>query len=149
MRILWDEATSGVEALDPLWQALRGYFPRVARPDTEVELTAPLVYGYWEFEKWIRNGSSQPAGDPVLTVQLNSDTKAEAKYTYEGPVVSVADFNGDLSVDMRDFSILAGAWLTVPQHDTWEGACDISTPADYYIDGYDVEVLCSEWLTVP
>ncbi len=38
MRILWNEATSGAPAMAPLWQLLRDYFARVARPDTEVVL---------------------------------------------------------------------------------------------------------------
>jgi|SRR5271157_249906 len=45
MRILWSEATSGPPAMDPLWKALKGYFPKVARPDTEVVLRHAAVSG--------------------------------------------------------------------------------------------------------
>jgi len=45
MRILWNEATSGAPVLDPLWEALRGYFPRVAYPGTEVVLRHVPVSG--------------------------------------------------------------------------------------------------------
>jgi allantoin racemase len=45
MRILWNEATSGAPVLDPLWQLLRDYFPRVARPDTEVVVRHVSVSG--------------------------------------------------------------------------------------------------------
>ena len=45
MRILWSEATSGPAAMDPLWQALEGYFPKVARADTEVVLRHVAVSG--------------------------------------------------------------------------------------------------------
>lgn len=45
MRILWNEATSGAEELAPLWQALRDYFPSVARPDTTVEMRHLPVSG--------------------------------------------------------------------------------------------------------
>ncbi len=38
MRILWDEATSGSPELDPLWEALRSYFKKIARPDVEVTM---------------------------------------------------------------------------------------------------------------
>jgi hypothetical protein len=126
----------------------RGDFYRRYTIGTSVTLTAPPYYGgdNWMFYRWVKNGSAQPAYNPVLTLQMNEDTRAEAKYTYIGPWVSVADFNGDLSVDMRDFSILAGAWLTVPQDDAWEGACDIGTPADYFIDEFDLKVLCDDWL---
>jgi allantoin racemase len=47
MRILWNEATSGAPELDLLWDALRGYFPKVARDDTEVVLRhAPVSANY-------------------------------------------------------------------------------------------------------
>jgi allantoin racemase len=45
MKILWNEATTGSPALAPVWQALAGYFPRVARPDTEVTLRHVPVSG--------------------------------------------------------------------------------------------------------
>jgi allantoin racemase len=47
MRILWNEATSGAPELDLLWDALRGYFPKVARGGTEVVLRhAPVSANY-------------------------------------------------------------------------------------------------------
>lgn len=45
MKILWNEATTGSPALDPLWQLLRDYFPTVARPDTEVVMRHLPVSG--------------------------------------------------------------------------------------------------------
>ena len=124
----------------------RGDFYRRYTTGQNVVLTAPSDYGDWQFVRWALGYGPSYSYNPVLSLSLTDDTKAEAQYVYVGPVVSVADFNGDLRVDMRDFSLLAGAWLTVPQDDEWEGACDIGTPADYYIDWYDLEALCIEWL---
>lgn len=45
MKILWNEATSGAPALDPLWQMLRDYFLTVARPETEVVMRHLPVSG--------------------------------------------------------------------------------------------------------
>jgi allantoin racemase len=45
MRILWNEATSGAPELAPLWEALHGYFPKVACLDTEVVLRHVSVSG--------------------------------------------------------------------------------------------------------
>lgn len=45
MRILWDEATSGLPAMDPVWQLLQKYFTRVARPDSELVLRHAAVSG--------------------------------------------------------------------------------------------------------
>lgn len=38
MRICWNEATSGPTHLNPLWELLRTYFPRIARQGTDVEM---------------------------------------------------------------------------------------------------------------
>jgi len=38
MKIFWNEATTGDPKLSPLWDALREYFPKVARSDTDVRL---------------------------------------------------------------------------------------------------------------
>lgn len=45
MNILWNEATTGAPTLDPLWQLLRDYFPKVARPDTQVVMRHVSVSG--------------------------------------------------------------------------------------------------------
>ena len=45
MRILWNEATSGAPALDPLWHMLRGYLARISRSDTELEMRHLPVSG--------------------------------------------------------------------------------------------------------
>jgi allantoin racemase len=45
MRILWNEATSGVPELAPVWQALQAFFRKVARADTEVTLRHVPVSG--------------------------------------------------------------------------------------------------------
>lgn len=45
MRILWDEATSGLQVMDPVWDLLGKYFKKVARPDCEVVLRHAAVSG--------------------------------------------------------------------------------------------------------
>jgi len=126
----------------------RGDFYRRNTTGTTVTITAPLAYGDWEFVEWvwIKDYVVYQSYDHVLPVYLNYDTIAEAQYEYIGPLLSVADLNGDFNVDFEDFSILAAAWLTRPQDQRWDSFCDISVPADYYIDWRDVAVLCDNWL---
>ena len=38
MKIFWNEATTGPSELNPLWQLLNDYFPKIARGDTTVEV---------------------------------------------------------------------------------------------------------------
>ena len=58
----------------------------------------------------------------------------------------LADFNGDGLVDFRDFSLLASAWLTIPEDDGWDLTCNIAYPYDNTIDESDLTVLAENWL---
>jgi hypothetical protein len=57
-----------------------------------------------------------------------------------------ADFDNDSDVDSDDYAILASAWETGPGDDNWNPDCDISDPADNYIDELDLNVFVEEWL---
>lgn len=56
------------------------------------------------------------------------------------------DFNTDGDVDERDFAVLAAAWASKPHDDNWNPACDISVPADSFIDMRDLAILSRNWL---
>jgi len=43
-------------------------------------------------------------------------------------------------VDVTDFFIFTSSWLTKPGDAGWNPACDISTPADDFIDALDFAV---------
>lgn len=45
MKIMWNEATAGAPELEPLWNLLRNYFPKVAAAGTEVDLRHVGVSG--------------------------------------------------------------------------------------------------------
>ena len=78
MRILWSEATSGPPAMDPLWKALMGYFPKVARPDTEVVLRHAAVSGNYVrslYTELLNNRAlveTAIQGDPPPGIGLNA-----------------------------------------------------------------------------
>jgi len=57
-----------------------------------------------------------------------------------------ADFNENGQVNLPDFSILAAAWLTEPDDPQWNSLCDISTPADDFIDILDLAAYSNQWL---
>jgi hypothetical protein len=115
-------------------------------------VTAPARYGDYEFTQWYGRDDGREPNDRVLEVDMieigglaGLRYRAEARYVYDGPVLS-GDINADLNVDLRDFSILAAAWLTELGDPGWDDYCDISSPADYRIDLHDVKVLCDNWL---
>ena len=58
------------------------------------------------------------------------------------------DFELDGDVDLRDFAVLALAWLSEPGNITWNPACDISDPNDNIIDSIDLVVFTEHWLNI-
>jgi len=64
----------------------------------------------------------------------------------DGCCYYLGDFDCDEDVDLRDFSILASAWLTEPGYARWNPDCDIGFPADNFIDMLDLAVLAKNWL---
>ena len=61
MRILWDEATSGLPAMDPVWQLLQKYFAKVAHPDSQVELRHAAVSG-----NYVRSLHTELLNNPAI-----------------------------------------------------------------------------------
>ncbi len=57
------------------------------------------------------------------------------------------DFNGDNDVDFRDFAVLAAAWKSQVGDANWDARCDIASPGDGIIDGFDLAEFCENWLT--
>jgi hypothetical protein len=50
------------------------------------------------------------------------------------------------AVDLADFAVLTSAWLSHPGDGNWNPYCDISAPADNFIDVQDLAVLVQDWL---
>jgi len=55
------------------------------------------------------------------------------------------DLDGDNDVDVTDFFIFTSSWLTKPGDAGWNPACDISIPADDFIDALDFAVFVNNW----
>ena len=68
---------------------------------------------------------------------------------YEFALTYFGDFDNNCSVNFFDVSILGRAWMTQQGDPDWDEACDISYPADDYIDWRDAAVLCENWLATP
>jgi hypothetical protein len=70
------------------------------------------------------------------------------------PIVDMGAYEfgylGDLdctgSVNMVDFAIFALAWLSESGDGQWNACCDISIPADGYIDWQDLDIFVDDWL---
>jgi hypothetical protein len=78
-------------------------------------------------------------GDCNDTVRIDMGTY-EFSYAYMG------DFDYQCDVDFGDHAILGSAWLATSSDTEWNAVCDVSVPADEYIDWRDLRVLCDNWL---
>ena len=87
----------------------------------------------------LKVGHTDSSGDPNLVVY----GVAPLSITFVTPT---ADFDSDDDVDSEDFAVLTAAWLTGPGDDNWNPDCDISIPADNYIDMHDLDVFVEQWL---
>lgn len=56
------------------------------------------------------------------------------------------DFDSDGVVNLRDFAMLASAWLVELDEPGWDPKYDISISADGYIDVFDLAVVVEDWL---
>jgi len=56
------------------------------------------------------------------------------------------DFDNDCDVDLKDFAILSGTWLSMDGDAQWNPVCDINQPADQVIDILDLQVFVMHWL---
>ncbi|UCG49501.1 MAG: hypothetical protein JSU94_06895 [Phycisphaerales bacterium] len=123
---------------------------------TGVKVTAPEVHGCWEFDKWIwttASGQTATSTNPTLTVGITCQAPKQqsfgARYNYEGPPLSPADFDQSAYVDFTDFDALTRAWHTIPSDPAWDSKYDISATPDNVIDMGDVAVFADNWLTTP
>jgi hypothetical protein len=58
----------------------------------------------------------------------------------------VGDFDGDCDIDFADYVIYSLAWLAQPGDAHWNTLCDISVPADEFIDISDFALFSDYWL---
>lgn len=64
-----------------------------------------------------------------------------------GDTLSVGDFERDCDVDNYDLDVFASAWLSGPEDPSFNPDCDISQPADGFIDLLDFSVFAGDWLS--
>ncbi|MHC4460696.1 MAG: right-handed parallel beta-helix repeat-containing protein [Planctomycetota bacterium] len=75
-----------------------------------------------------------------------SDTVIVDMGPYEFAWAYIGDFDGQCDVDFADFAVFGLTWLSEDGEPQYNPACDISIPADNYIDWFDLAVLSDNWL---
>ena len=98
------------------------------------------------FRDWKYDSSSEG------TIDLSDHFPLFVKFKiFEGGCTARAkgDLNCDRLINFADYAILASAWMSGPNDISWDGACDMSDPADDVIDTKDVDVIARSWLTMP
>jgi glucose/arabinose dehydrogenase len=62
------------------------------------------------------------------------------------PSLRTGDFDEDCDIDLTDFAMFAGAWLTEPTDALWDPLYDISQVKDDIINRLDLAVFAEHWL---
>ena len=118
-----------------------------------VGITAPETHGCWWFDRWMDKSGTLLGTNPRLVITLDCDGPYErsirARYNYEGPPLSPADFDESAYVDFSDFDALASKWYTISADPHWDDKYDISETADGVIDMRDVAAFAEGWLAIP
>jgi len=91
-------------------------------------------------------GATDLDGRPRIIDGDCNDTDIVDTGAYEFAWLYIGDFAGGCDVDFVDFSILALTWLFDEQEAGYDPNCDISLPADGYIDWRDLDVFTDNWL---
>ncbi len=102
-----------------------------------------------DFDPARLSGSFRQINLPALTGDLLWDTSrlyTHGELSVYIPCPYTADFTGDCQVDLYDFAVMATAWLSSAGSDNWNQLCDISVPANGYIDIADLAELAGQWL---
>lgn len=126
---------------------------------TGESLDTPVLSEVWRTAPYLQDGSAatmlevltdNPGDQHGTTSDLTTEEKNDlAEYVLSLPEPECpdypGDFNEDCDVDEYDLGILVDAWLSEPGDGNWNAACDISEPADDFIDFKDFAVFSQDW----
>ncbi len=108
----------------------------VGHPTTVMQQMATFTDAGWDF-----------IGEDINGTDDIWDICEETNYPRLVWEILRADFVCPYGVTMPDFSVLAAAWMSEPNHLKWKAACDISEPNDGIVDEKDLAVFVQDWLT--
>ncbi|MHC4735611.1 MAG: hypothetical protein ACYTDW_14325 [Planctomycetota bacterium] len=109
--------------------------------------------------EWARVAAVEILADatlPFVTFTLSPSSTGVAAFgrgtipwddiSLDSLLICPADFDSDSDVDEKDLAIFASAWKTKPGDLHWDPDCDISIPADNFINEKDLAWLVDSWL---
>ena len=78
--------------------------------------------------------------------EFNEDNNIRSiRLTYRSIYIA-GDFDSNGEVDFGDFAIFALTWLSQDGDPNYNSICDISIPADSFIDELDLSIIVNNWL---
>ena len=91
--------------------------------------------------RFINDPSTIDTGQADPPEYLEVVDMGATEFTYLG------DFNFNGMVDLTDLYLFSLAWLARPIDSHWNNLCDLSMPADSYVNFNDFAVLSAHWLS--
>jgi hypothetical protein len=94
---------------------------------------------------WTTNYQVSPEQFLIMTLAPDEQIEFTRSYAFSTAGSLREDCTGDRMVNPEDLATLCAAWQAGPEAVSWNPACDISDPADDWIDLRDFAALAQVW----
>lgn len=118
--------------------------------------TPEVLYPASGFDVWYPTISVQQDGQIFAAWSArNNDLVTIETIPLEGPtgdvlpISFIGDLDGDMRVDLKDFTRVAAAWKSHSEDLHWMPLADIGLPLDDQVDLNDLVMFCAHWLSEP
>jgi hypothetical protein len=94
---------------------------------------------------WITNYQVSPEQFLIITLAPGEEAEFTRTYKFSADGSMRQDCTGDRIINGNDLFALSSAWLSEPGRENWNSSCDVSEPADDFINFRDLAVLAQVW----
>jgi len=94
---------------------------------------------------WTTSYQVSPEQFLIITLAPGEHATFTRTYTFTTDGSMVQDCTGDQIINGNDMLALSSAWLSAPGQANWNPSCDVSDPADDWINNKDLAVLSRVW----
>jgi hypothetical protein len=94
---------------------------------------------------WTTSYQVSPEQFLIVTLAPGEHAKFTRTYRFSTDGSMPQDCTGDQIINGNDMLALSSAWLSAPGQENWNPSCDMSEPADDWINNKDLAVLSQVW----
>ena len=94
---------------------------------------------------WTTSYQVSPEQFLIITIAPGESAEFTRTYKFSADGTMPQDCTGDQIINGNDLFALSSAWLSRPDGANWNSSCDVSGPADDFINFNDLAVLAQVW----